>query len=232
MDLSDWRNQPREKILDDLIALSRRYWTVFRRMLAENPNWALSILVDIGMDRAHHLFWEDAIDSRRSPEEWRASLEVLQIYRRGNRKFLMTLDDDISLLIVSDHGAQAMRGSFALNQWLLQEGLLQLEAPKNVVSYGHKTSTEKKSIWWGEGGYVGKLHISPFVSKSPKILVEELRERLQVQCLDRTVKLLEPSEVYPGSPRLSTDSFSSRSQTLPSGVSEVFLQGYTMAERQ
>ena len=55
----------------------------------------------------------------------------------------------------------------------------------------------KKSIWWGEGGYVGKLHISPFVSKSPKLLVEELRERLQVQCLDRTVKLLEPSEVYP-----------------------------------
>ena len=37
-------------------------------MLAENPNWALSILVDIGMDRAHHLFWEDAIDAGAAPK--------------------------------------------------------------------------------------------------------------------------------------------------------------------
>ena len=48
-------------------------------------------------------------------------------------KFLTTLDDDISLLIVSDHGAQAMKGSFALNQWLLQEGLLSLKDRKNAV---------------------------------------------------------------------------------------------------
>ena len=49
----------------------------------------------------------------------------------------------------------------------------------------------------GEGGYVGKLHVSPFVSTSPEIRVEKLRERLQAQGLDGTVKLIEPSEVYP-----------------------------------
>ena len=129
-DLSDWRNQPREKILDDLIALSRRYWTVFRRMLAENPNWALSILVDIGMDRAHHLFWEDAIDAGAAPKNGGPLWKFYKFIDEEIGKFLTTLDDDISLLIVSDHGAQAMKGSFALNQWLLQEGLLSLKDEK------------------------------------------------------------------------------------------------------
>ena len=111
-------------------------------------------------------------------------------------KFLTTLDDDISLLIVSDHGAQAMKGSFALNQWLLQEGLLSLKDEKCGVIRAQDVDWEK-SVWWGEGGYVGKLHVSPFVSTSPEILVEKLRERLQAQGLDGTVKLIEPSEVYP-----------------------------------
>ena len=195
-DLSDWRNQPREKILDELIALSRRYWMVFRRMLAENPNWALSILVDIGMDRAHHLFWEDAIDAGAAPRSGGPLWKFYKFIDAEIGKFLTTLDDDISLLIVSDHGAQAMKGSFALNQWLLQEGLLSLKDEKCGVIRAQDVDWEK-SVWWGEGGYVGKLHISPFVSTSPEILVEKLRERLQAQGLDGTVKLIEPSEVYP-----------------------------------
>ena len=146
----------------------------FRRMLAENPNWALSILVDIGMDRAHHLFWEDAIDAGAAPKNGGPLWKFYKFIDEEIGKFLMTLDDDVSLLIVSDHGAQAMRGSFALNQWLLQEGLLSLKHRRTGVIRAQDVDW-KKSIWWGEGGYV-KLHVSPFVSTSPEILVEKLRK--------------------------------------------------------
>ena len=78
-------------------------------MLAENPNWALSILVDIGMDRAHHLFWEDAIDAGAAPKSGGPLWKFYKFIDAEIGKFLTTLDDDISLLIVSDHGAQAMK---------------------------------------------------------------------------------------------------------------------------
>ena len=45
---------------------------------------------------------------------------------------LELLDNDTILLVVSDHGAQRLDGGFAINEWLIREGLLVLnEYPKN-----------------------------------------------------------------------------------------------------
>ena len=65
-------------------------------MLADHPNWSLSILVDIGMDRAHHLFWEDAIDSGAAPKNGGPLWKFYKFIDEEIGKFLMTLDDDIS----------------------------------------------------------------------------------------------------------------------------------------
>ena len=39
------------------------------------------------------------------------------------------LGDDDALLVVSDHGAQAMFGGIQVNEWLIQEGYLTLVEP-------------------------------------------------------------------------------------------------------
>ena len=40
---------------------------------------------------------------------------------------LELLDDDTLVLVVSDHGAQRLDGGFAINEWLIREGLLVLK---------------------------------------------------------------------------------------------------------
>ena len=197
-DLLDWRNQPREKILDELMALSRRYWSVFRSMLVQSPKWALSILVDIGMDRAHHLFWEDAVDAGAPPQRHGPLWEFYKFIDQEIGTFVSTLSEDTSILVVSDHGAQAMKGSFALNEWLLQEDLLRLKEPKTGVIRAQDVNWEE-STWWGEGGYVGKLHLSPFASASPHEAITGLRKRLEAQQFHENIQILEPNRIYPES---------------------------------
>ena len=39
---------------------------------------------------------------------------------------LELLDEETIVLVVSDHGAQRLDGGFAINEWLIREGLLVL----------------------------------------------------------------------------------------------------------
>ena len=76
--------------------------------------------------------------------DWRAVLEVL--------------DNDTILLIVSDHGAQRSDGGFAINQWLIREGLLVLnEYPKSVTSFENLDVDWTKTKVWSEGGYCARV---------------------------------------------------------------------------
>ena len=42
--------------------------------------------------------------------------------------------DDVTVIVVSDHGGKAMRGSLNLNEWLLNEGYLVLKEPVSGVT--------------------------------------------------------------------------------------------------
>ena len=176
-DLSDWRNQPRARFSMTLLrSVGGIGW--FSEGCSLRIPTGHSVSLSISGWIAHITCSGKMQSTQAQP---RAEWPLWKFYKFIDAeigKFLPTLDDDISLLIVSDHGAQAMRGSFALNRGSFKEGLLNSEGRRCGHS-GERRRLEK-SVWWGEGGYVGKLHLSPFcLGKVRQHTVEELRERLQ-----------------------------------------------------
>ena len=55
---------------------------------------------------------------------------------------LELLDNDTIVLVVSDHGAQRLDGGFAINEWLIREGLLVLNEYPDGVDAVRKVERE------------------------------------------------------------------------------------------
>ena len=71
---------------------------------------------------------------------------------------LELLDDDTIVLVVSDHGAQRLDGGFAINEWLIREGLLVLnEYPKTLTPFEKLNVNWSKTKVWSEGGYYARV---------------------------------------------------------------------------
>ncbi len=71
------------------------------------------------------------------------------------------LDDDTLLLILSDHGAKAMRGCFCLNEWLIRHGYLVLkERPTRVMRLAEADVDWSRTTAWGWGGYYARLFLN------------------------------------------------------------------------
>ncbi len=71
---------------------------------------------------------------------------------------LELLDNDTILLVVSDHGAQRLDGGFAINEWLIREGLLVLnEYPKTLTPFEKLNVNWSKTKVWSEGGYYARV---------------------------------------------------------------------------
>jgi predicted AlkP superfamily phosphohydrolase/phosphomutase len=82
------------------------------------------------------------------------------------------LDDDTAVLVVSDHGAQALRGGFCVNEWLVREGLLVLEEyPREVTPFSALRVDWARTRVWSEGGYYARVFFN-VKGREPQGVVE------------------------------------------------------------
>jgi predicted AlkP superfamily phosphohydrolase/phosphomutase len=101
-------------------------------LLSAKP-WDLFVLVFQETDIVQHKFWKymdpthpDYVAS--APAKYRSA--ILDIYRRMDdilARLLRHVDDDVFLILMSDHGAGPLCKYFYLNTWLLREGFLRLK---------------------------------------------------------------------------------------------------------
>jgi predicted AlkP superfamily phosphohydrolase/phosphomutase len=128
----------------------------------QNAEWDYFHFVNIALDRVHHGFWKyiDETHPDYEPDSEFASA-IPDFYAHLDEeigKVLELLDDDTAVLIVSDHGAQALHGGFCVNEWLVKEGLLVLEEyPSEVTPFGKLKVDWTKTRVWSEGGYYARV---------------------------------------------------------------------------
>jgi predicted AlkP superfamily phosphohydrolase/phosphomutase len=156
VDVKNFRTDKKDWLKDEIFNMSRKQWQVVRWLLTEQE-WDYFHFVDIGLDRMHHGFWnyfdtqhvqfvpgnpyQDAI-----PEYYRWLDEQIG-------SVLELLDNDTVLLVVSDHGAQRLDGGFAINEWLIREGLLVLnQYPETLTPFDKLDINWSKTKAWSEGG--------------------------------------------------------------------------------
>ena len=107
--------------LPELVAITRQRFRAFRH-LASTRKGDLLMVGDMGPDRVHHLFWGTSTGESDPVAEYYSILDdevgrTLQAVQ-PNR-----------VMVVSDHGAQAIRGGFCIQDWLIQQGYLVLRRP-------------------------------------------------------------------------------------------------------
>ena len=211
IDVDDYRTTDKRALLQRIHNhLENRF--AYARYLIANKPWDLFVMVETGLDRLHHAFWQFA-DPRHPRFNGNSEFAdvVPDYYRRLDThiaRVVQSAGEDAAILIVSDHGAKAFHGMFRLNVWLAQEGYLRLrKSPEQ-----HTPLTPDMLDWtntraWAEGGYCGRIYINRRGREPHGIvgqneydaLVDELAQRLQALPLPDEAgptRVLHPQKIY------------------------------------
>ncbi|MGQ0538032.1 MAG: alkaline phosphatase family protein [Gemmatimonadaceae bacterium] len=164
VDVKGFRTEDKDWLREQIFEMSRRQFTVVRHFL-QHAEWDYFQFVNIALDRVHHGFWK-FLDPRHPDYVAGNAYEqvIPQFYRHLDEEIgslLQLLDDNTAVLVVSDHGAQALRGGFCVNEWLLQQGLLVLqEYPDTITPFANVKVDWQRTRVWSEGGYYARVFLN------------------------------------------------------------------------
>ncbi len=132
------------------------------RWLIKEEEWDYFHFVDIGLDRMHHGFW-NYFDKQHVQYVPGNTYEnpIPEYYHWLDEQIgsvLELLDNETIVLVVSDHGAQRLDGGIAINEWLIQQGLLKLnDYPQTLTPFNQLSVDWAKTKVWSEGGYYARI---------------------------------------------------------------------------
>jgi len=159
-----FRTESRRQLLEELYAMTDDHFRLVEH-LATTRSWDLFWLVEIGMDRIHHAFWkfsDPAHPLYRPGNEFESVIG--DYYRHIDARLgslLGKVGPDTAVLVVSDHGAKAMRGAFCINQWLIDRGYLALAAePAPGTSIERCQVDWSRTRAWAWGGYYARVFLN------------------------------------------------------------------------
>lgn len=118
-----------EQVLEDMLATIDVQTEVFRYVVAKD-SYELTVFVFGQTDRVQHFFWKemDSAHPSHDPATPKALKEaILAVYKHVDGaigSICESLDEDTTLIVMSDHGCGPYHRDFYLNNWLAREGLL------------------------------------------------------------------------------------------------------------
>jgi predicted AlkP superfamily phosphohydrolase/phosphomutase len=164
VDVPDFRSPDKERILRDIYRMADQHFEICRQLLSRET-YDYFMTVDMGVDRIHHALWKymDPAHPKHEPGHPLASA-IHDYYVHVDRRLGELLDlvpSDTVVLVVSDHGGQAMLGGVCMNEWLIEEGYLKLgDYPTDLVPFDQVEVDWAKTKAWGDGGYYGRLFMN------------------------------------------------------------------------
>jgi len=190
-DIPNFREQGFRFVLDQVFKMTERRFAVARRLVRNKP-WDYFMLVEMGPDRLHHVFWQYYDPKHPKYEPGNEFETAFQEYYRYLDKevgtLLESLPEDCVTIVMSDHGARPMIGGVCFNDWLVQEGYLALsERIDGRVPIAKAPVDWSRTMAWGDGGYYGRLFLN-VRGREPQGIVDperyedtrdELTERLE-----------------------------------------------------
>ena len=166
VDVRQFRTEDKDFLLRQIQEMTEKRFAVIKYLMREKP-WDFFMFVEIGLDRIHHGMWKfwDRDHPKHEPGNPYEDA-IPDYYRYLDREIgeiLGMLDNDTVVLVVSDHGAKAMDGGFAINEWFRQEGLLVLkEEPRyeGLIPFEKVEVDWEKTTAWGAGGYYARVFLN------------------------------------------------------------------------
>jgi predicted AlkP superfamily phosphohydrolase/phosphomutase len=212
-DIPNFREQGEDVVLERVFQMTERRFRVARRLVRTKP-WDYFMLVEMGPDRLHHVFWQHVDPTHPKYVAGNPFESAFRDYYRALDKevagLLEALPEDAVVILMSDHGARRMDGGVCFNEWLHREGYLSFtEAPTVPTPIGKAPIDWSKTVAWGDGGYYGRLFLN-VKGREPQGTVEPadyepVRDEL-IQALEAMpgpnghplgTKVYKPQDVYP-----------------------------------
>src|SRR5438445_3771181 len=164
LDVRDFRSGNKSKILADIYEMTRKRFQLARHLLAKE-DWDYFMMVEMGVDRIHHAFWDDMDPAHRFYQAGNkfenAIYDYYQEVDREIGKLLALADDATAVLVVSDHGARRMDGGICVNEWLIANGYLALaEKPASAIPLSKAKVDWSRTKVWGDGGYYARVFLN------------------------------------------------------------------------
>lgn len=164
IDVPDFRADVRDGLAERIHALMHNRFDYAEYLLGRKP-WDFFMMVEIGLDRIHHAFWQDVDPEHPAYRAGNPYERVIPDYYRALDtrigRLLEQVGPDVTVLVVSDHGARALQGGFAINQWLIEHGYLVLKAaPNTPVPLTAEMVDWSRTRAWGEGGYYARIWLN------------------------------------------------------------------------
>jgi predicted AlkP superfamily phosphohydrolase/phosphomutase len=212
VDVEDFRTEDKDRILTQIRDMTVRRFQLFRHLL-KSRDWDFAMMVEIGVDRMHHGFWQYMDEQHHRYVPGNAYENAIRDYYRLVDQevgaVLAELDDETAVLVISDHGAKLMRGGICINEWLRREGLLTLKAePQEPTRFSLQDVDWSRTKVWGEGGYYGRVFLNardrePEGTVAPEEY-EALRDELAAKITairdedgkDIGTRVFKPEEIY------------------------------------
>lgn len=197
-DVEAFRHADPLAVVAELRAMTTHRFAVARHVVHEHAPDLLA-MVDIGIDRLHHVLWRslDASDPARDPDPVKrsAALGYLAHVDRELGRLLDALGEDAHVLVVSDHGARPLRGAIAINEWLIDAGYLVLRGPRPAAP---APLAELDVAWsetraWAEGGYYARVYLN-VAGRSPHgVIAQEAYEAARRALADELAAIPGPA---------------------------------------
>jgi predicted AlkP superfamily phosphohydrolase/phosphomutase len=164
VDVPNFRSEDKDATLANIYRLADQHFEVCRRLLGR-ATYDYFMLVDMGVDRVHHAFWKfmDPRHPRYQPgHRFASAIHDYYVHVDSLIGGLLELvPDDTVVLVVSDHGGQAMMGGYAINEWLRDDGYLTVgDYPDTLATLDRCAVDWSGTAAWGDGGYYGRLFMN------------------------------------------------------------------------
>ena len=164
VDVSGFRTHRKDWLKRQIDSMTHTHFEVVRHFL-RHSRWDYFQLVEIGLDRIHHGFWQYHDPRHRLFEADNPYREVVGDYYRlldGKvGELLELLDEEAVILVVSDHGAKPLDGGFCVNEWLIRQGWLVLNRyPGEATPFGRLSVDWDRTRAWSDGGYYARVFLN------------------------------------------------------------------------
>ena len=212
-DIPNFRQQGADFVMEQIFTMTERRFQVARRLVKNKP-WDFFMMVEMGLDRLHHCFWQffDPTHPQYEPGNKYETVfhDYYRFLDREVGELLDVLPDDVVTIAMSDHGARPMLGGLCFNDWLIQEGYLTLTEPVRGITPIAKAPIDwSRTVAWGDGGYYGRCFLN-IKGREPHGLIdpsryEEVRDELvaKLEALPGPdgqpmgTRVYKPQSVYP-----------------------------------
>lgn len=197
VDVPNFRTDDKIWLLEKLYEMTEGHYRIIKQWMKEKE-WDFLMSVEIGVDRLHHGFWKYHDTTHPKHEPGNTLLNSVHDYYVWLDKeigaVLELIDDNTSVIVMSDHGAKKMDGGIAINEWLVNEGYLVLdEKPSAVIPLAKAKINWGKTRAWGEGGYYSRLFLNVQGREPSGVIPRDAYERVRDELIEQISAIRDPN---------------------------------------